>query len=297
MPSATRSPRGSTRPQNIPTENCPLVVATARIGISGWTYAPWRGVFYPKGVRQADELDYASARLNSIEINGSFYSLQRPTSWERWRDATPEGFVFAVKGPRYVTHLLRLRNARAALANFFASGLLTLGPKLGPLLWQLPPRFAFDADAFASFCAGLPTTTAAALEIAREHEERMTGRVALRIDAERPLRHAVEVRDPSWDDPRMLDILRRHGIACVLADTAGRYPVLEHDTAAFRYVRLHGDEELYTSGYDPPALDRWAGRMRPWLAAGQEVFGYFDNDVKVRAPFDAMALAARLAVP
>ncbi|MBI5160252.1 MAG: DUF72 domain-containing protein [Micrococcales bacterium] len=266
----------------------------ARIGISGWTYAPWRGVFYPAGLRHADELAYAATRLSSIELNGSFYSLQRPASWERWRDATPEGFVLAVKGPRYVTHLLRLRGARSALANFFASGVLTLGPKLGPLLWQLPPRFAFDAEAFEAFCAHLPQSTASALELARGHEERMTGRVALRIDEDRPLRHAIEVRDPSWDDPLMLDTLRRHGIACVLADTAGRYPVLDEHTAAFRYLRLHGDEELYTSGYDPPALDGWAERIRPWLAAGQDVYAYFDNDVKVRAPFDAMALAARL---
>ena len=266
----------------------------ALIGISGWTYAPWRGVFYPKGVRQSDELAYASSRLNSIEINGSFYSLQRPTSWERWREATPERFVFAVKGPRYITHLLRLRNSGAALANFFASGILGLGPKLGPLLWQLPPRFAFDPSSFDEFCALLPTTTGAALQLARSHEERMTGRVLLRIEENRPLRHAVEVRDSSWDDPRMLEILRRHRIACVLADTAGRYPVVDADTAEFRYVRLHGDQELYVSGYDPPALDRWAARIRPWLSAGQAAYAYFDNDAKVRAPFDAMALAERL---
>ena len=266
----------------------------ARIGISGWTYAPWRGVFYPKGLRQADELAYAAERLSSIEINGSFYSLQRPTSWERWRDTVPAGFVFAVKGPRYISHMLRLRNAHAALANFFASGVLGLNHRLGPVLWQLPPRFAFDAESFEAFCASLPRTTSEALRLARSHEERMTGRVLLRIDEDRPIRYAVEVRDPSFDDPRMTETLRRHGIACVLADTAGKYPVLDEDTASFRYIRLHGDTELYASGYDDDALDRWAARMRPWMSAGEDVYAYFDNDTKVRSPVDAMGLIARI---
>lgn len=265
-----------------------------RIGISGWTYAPWRGVFYPAGLRHADELGYASERLTSIEINGSFYALQRPTNWQRWRDTVPDDFLFAVKGPRYITHMLRLREPRAALANFLASGVLALGSKLGPLLWQLPPRFAFPPEVFEAFCALLPRTTAEARELARGHEERMTGRVLLEIDEDRPLRHAVEVRDASFDDPRMLESLRRHGIACVLADTAGRYPVLDEDTADFRYVRLHGDTELYTSGYDAPALDRWADRIRPWLASGEDVYAYFDNDAKVRSPVDAMGLIERM---
>lgn len=264
------------------------------VGISGWTYAPWRGVFYPRGLRQADELGYASARLTSIEINGSFYSLHRPTSWERWRDAVPDGFVFSVKGPRYLTHMLRLREPRLPLANFLASGVLALGAKLGPLLWQLPPRFAFDPVVFEAFCALLPLTTGEALHLARSHEQRMDGRTLLAIDDDRPLRHAVEVRDASWADPRMLASLSAHGIACVLADTAGRYPVLDEDTAAFRYLRLHGDTELYTSGYDDDALDRWAARVAPWLARGEDVFVYFDNDAKVRAPVDAMGLIARL---
>lgn len=270
-------------------------MAEARIGISGWVYRPWRGVFYPKGLRQADELAYAAARLNSIEINGSFYSLQRPASWARWRDATPDDFLFAVKGPRYITHLLRLREPRAALANFYASGILGLGDKLGPILWQLPPRFPFDPGLVDAFLELLPATTADAAALARDRDrERMEGREVIDAPVDIPLRYAVEVRDPSWDDPRLREIAARRGVALVLADTAGQFPVIDDDTAGFRYVRLHGDTELYASGYDDAALDRWADRIRGWLAAGRDVYAYFDNDMKVRSPVDAMHLRERL---
>jgi uncharacterized protein YecE (DUF72 family) len=285
------------RPEPIRTPTTPTepVIARARIGISGWVYPPWRGVFYPKGLRQADELAYAADRLTSIEINGSFYALQKPESWRRWRDGVPDDFVFAVKGPRYITHLLRLREPRAALANFFASGVLALGPKLGPVLWQLPPHFAFDPDVFDVFLGMLPRTTGEAVALATERDvERMRGREVLETESDAPLRHAVEVRDARFDDPRMRDALRRRGIAAVLADTAGRYPVIDDDTADFRYVRLHGDTELYASGYDDGALDRWAQRVRGWTAAGEDVYAYFDNDQKVRSPVDAMGLIARV---
>jgi uncharacterized protein YecE (DUF72 family) len=232
-------------------------MAFARIGISGWTYAPWRGVFYPPKLPHRLELEYAAERLDSIEINGSFYSLQRPTSYRMWAERTPDEFVFSVKGGRYVTHILRLRNARGAVANFLASGVLALGPKLGPLLWQLPPTLPFDAEAVDAFLGMLPRTTTEAAAIARE-TTLDEDRTHLAAGEERPLRHAVEVRHPSFDVPDFTALARAHGVAVVLADTAGRYPVIRELTADFAYVRLHGDEELYTSGYTDESLDRWA---------------------------------------
>ena len=267
-----------------------------RIGISGWRYAPWRGVFYPKGLAQRRELEFASRALATIEINGSFYSLQRPESWQAWHDETPDGFVFAVKGPRYITHLKRLRDIGKPLANFFASGVLLLRAKLGPFLWQFPPNFRFDLAKFDAFFAQLPRTSGEALAIARRRDPRMHGRSALRIDADRPLRHAVEIRHESFADPAFVALLRRHGLALVVADTAGKWPLLEHVTADFMYLRLHGDEELYVSGYAPKALDRWAAKIARWRERG-DVYCYFDNDVKVHAPFDAIALARRLDAP
>lgn len=267
-----------------------------RIGMSGWRYAPWRGVFYPKGLRQADELAYASSHVTSIEINGSFYSLQRPSSWRAWVEQTPDDFVFSVKAPRYITHLLQLREPATAIANFLASGVLGLGPKLGPVLWQLPPRLEFDADRVEAFLAMLPQTTAAALELARGHDSRMTDRTILEIDADRPLRHAIEPRHDSFHDPRFFELLRRYGVACVLADAAADWVTLDVDIerAGLRYARLHGGTELYASGYHDPELDRWAERVRAWTAAGHDAYVYFDNDAKVRAPVDAMGLIRRL---
>ncbi|HEV7812821.1 MAG TPA: DUF72 domain-containing protein [Leifsonia sp.] len=269
-------------------------MAVARVGISGWTYAPWRGTFYPKGLVHRDELAFAAARLDSIEINGSFYSLQRPSSYKRWAEETRDDFVFAVKGGRYITHILRLRNTRGALANFFASGVLALGPKLGPLLWQLPPTLQFDEEAVAAFLASLPRTTAEAAELAAE-STLDKDRKFLEAGDDRRLRHAVEVRHPSFDNDAFVKFARDQGVAIVVADTAGRYPVIREATTDFMYVRLHGDEELYTSGYTPEALDSWAEDMRGWLDEGLDVYAYFDNDVKVRSPYDAMALRERLA--
>jgi uncharacterized protein YecE (DUF72 family) len=269
-------------------------MAQARVGISGWVYAPWRGVFYPKGLRQADELAYASSHVTSIEINSSFYGLPRPASWARWRDSTAEGFVFSVKGPRLITHLRRLREVRLPLANFLASGVLALGDRLGPVLWQLPANLHYDPGIVEDFLALLPRTTGQALELARSREDLMAGREHLRIDADRPMRHAIEPRSQSFETAQFREQLTRHGVAAVLGDNEGRWPRLDWGTADFAYARLHGDEELYTSGYDDPALDRWAEWTRDHLTAGRDVFVYFDNDAKVRAPVDAMALIGRL---
>jgi uncharacterized protein YecE (DUF72 family) len=267
------------------------MTASAYIGISGWRYPPWRHVFYPDGLPQREELRYAAEHLSSIEINGSFYSLQRPSSFERWRDETPADFVFSVKGGRFITHMLALRNARTALANFFASGILALGPKLGPVLWQLPERLQFDATQLDEFLALLPRTTAEAVALTADHDHRVDGRMFTAIDESRPLRHALEVRSPSFVTPRATEILEQHGVALVVADTAGRWPHLRELTADFVYVRLHGAEELYSSGYTDAALATWADDIRAWLATGRDVYAYFDNDMKVHAPFDAMRLA------
>jgi uncharacterized protein YecE (DUF72 family) len=282
------------------------------IGISGWRYPPWRGVFYPTGLAQRRELEYASRSVASIEVNGSFYALQRPSSYEQWRAQTPDGFVFSVKGPRFVTHLKKLAGVEVPLANFFASGVLALGDRLGPFLWQLPPTLGFDADRLAAFFELLPRTTRAAAQLATHHDQRLDGRAFTTTDADRPLRHALEVRHASFETVEFVQLLRDNEIALVCADTAGKWPELDDVTSDFVYARLHGDQELYVSGYDDAALDRWAARIRTWALGGtptdgrtlgppapvreREVFVYLDNDVKVRAPFDAIALAQRLGV-
>ena len=269
-------------------------VNRALVGVSGWTYPPWRGDFYPKGLPQRRELEYAASQLTSIEINGSFYSLQRPTSYAAWASQTPEDFVFAVKGGRYLTHMLKLANVETALANFFASGVLALGHRLGPILWQLPETFRFDEARLAAFFDRLPRTTASAAEIATGHDEKVPSDRALTTAAvDVPIRHALEFRSATFDTPAARDLLAEHRIATVFADTAGRWPRVDWDTADFRYVRLHGDLELYTSGYTGSALDEWAGRVRGWLGDG-DVHCYFDNDAKGYAPHDALGLLDRL---
>jgi uncharacterized protein YecE (DUF72 family) len=285
------------------------MTSRAWIGISGWRYAPWRGEFYPPGLPERQELAYAAARFPTIELNGSFYSLQRPEYYARWYEQVPDEFLFAVKGSRYITHMLRLRGVEKALANFFASGVLALEDKLGPLLWQLPPTLKLD-DRLEPFLASLPRTTKDAAKLARGHDERVKGRSYLRTARDRPLRHALEVRHASFATAELVALLRKHGVALVVADTAGRWPFLEDVTAEFVYVRLHGDVELYRSGYTDAALERWAARVRAWRdgrklsgtkllapagrARRRDVYVYFDNDVKVHAPFDALSLAAKV---
>ena len=267
-----------------------------KVGISGWSYRAWRGDFYPQGLRQRDELAYAAERLGTIEVNGSFYSLQRPTSYAAWRDAVPDGVELAVKGGRFITHMKKLRDVEAPLANFFASGVLALGDKLGPVLWQLPERLAFDADRMAGFFDLLPRTAAEAAALAAEHDDKLADDRALTTvtgDPDRRIRHVLEFRHRSVCEPESIDLLQRHGIGCVVADTAGRWPQAEAVTSDVVYVRLHGDTELYTSGYSPAALDRWAERCRDW-AEQADVYVYFDNDARGHAPHDAVALQERL---
>jgi uncharacterized protein YecE (DUF72 family) len=281
--------------------------AHAFVGISGWTYAPWRGVFYPSDLVQREELAYASRHVHSIEINGTFYSLHTPKSYAKWAAATPDGFVFAVKGPRLITHLQRLKDAAAPLANFFASGVLRLGEKLGPFLWQLPPSFRYDRETLAAFLGQLPPNVRAAVALARHHDGNVKN-VWFDAAADRPLRHALEVRHESFRNAECIELLRAYGVALVVADTAGRWPLIEDVTADFVYVRLHGDAELYVSGYSETALAEWAEKIRIWACGqnpsqtkltapaappqpgGRDVYVYFDNDVKTHAPFDAMKL-------
>ena len=265
-----------------------------RIGISGWRYEPWRGIWYPEGWPQRRELEFCARHFPSVEINGSFYSLQRPEYYDDWYHATPPGLVFAVKGSRYITHLLRLKNIDRALANFFASGIFNLRDKLGPFLWQFPPQFRYDRERFAAFFSLLPRSTEEALSIARRRDFRLTGRARLAIDADRPLRHAVEIRHPSFMNDEFLSLLEKHQVGLVVADTAGKWPKLFHVTANFVYVRLHGDVKIYTSGYSDRALASWARRIRDWDRDGRDVYVYFDNDVKVKAPFDALSLMRKL---
>jgi uncharacterized protein YecE (DUF72 family) len=282
------------------------------IGISGWRYEPWRGVFYPPGLAQARELDYAARALPTIEINGSFYSLQRPSSYAAWYAAAPPGFVFAVKGNRFLTHMLKLRGIEKPLANVLASGVFALRDKLGPFLWQFPPQLRFAPDKIEHFLSLLPQDTGQALALARGHDERMDGRALLEIDAVRPLRHAVEIRHQSFADAAFIALLRKYNVALVVADSAGKWPDWEDVTADFVYIRLHGEHELYASGYEDATLERWAQRIRLWSEGKQpadarlvssvappkrksrDVYCYFDNDIKVRAPFDAQRLMALL---
>lgn len=282
-----------------------------RIGISGWTYPSWRGTFYPPDLPRTRELAYASRIFNSIEINGTFYSLKTPENFRHWRDATPGDFVFALKGSRYITHMLKLGDVEQPLATFFAQGVLALGRKLGPILWQLPPTQKFDEDKIERFLASLPRDTAAAARLARRRNRRiLTGRALLEPEAETPIRHALEVRHESFEDRRFITLLRRQGVALVVSD-APEWPRFEDVTSDFVYLRLHGAKELYASGYDARALDFWAGRVRRWGAGkesprvrrlgpparprqARDIYLYFDNDAKVRAPADAKSLARRL---
>jgi uncharacterized protein YecE (DUF72 family) len=282
-----------------------------RIGISGWRYVPWRGSFYPEKLTQKNELGYTSGIFRSIEINGTFYSLQRPENFATWAAETPADFVFSVKGPRFITHIRRLREAEGPLANFFASGILRLGAKLGPILWQLPPNFLFDAKRIEDFFKLLPHDSESAARIAKRHDKWMSGRSWMKVDENRAIRHAMEIRHASFVAPQFVELLREHQVALVCADTP-EWPRKMDVTSDFLYLRLHGSEQLYASGYDPPALDAWAARIAAWVQGGEpadaerivdsaakklparDVWVYFDNDMKVKAPVNARELMARM---
>jgi uncharacterized protein YecE (DUF72 family) len=281
-----------------------------RIGLSGWTYKSWRGRFYPEGLPHKRELAHIGSIFPTVEINGTFYSMQRPDAFGRWAELTPDDFVFSVKGPRFLTHMKRLNDPVAPLGNFVASGVLRLGRKLGPVLWQLPPNFHFNHDKLDAFFRLLPRDTHAAAACGRRHDQRLKARAWLRTGPRRQrLRHALEVRHKSFCDPEFIELLRRHDIALVCADTV-EWPLLMDLTSDFVYCRLHGSRELYRSGYGAAELGRWAKRIRAWRdgkamrdgtfvgtpakAMPRDVYVYFDNTDKLMAPRDARALMRRL---
>jgi uncharacterized protein YecE (DUF72 family) len=281
-----------------------------RVGLSGWTYKSWRGRFYPQGLPHKRELAHIGSIFPTVEINGTFYSMQRPESFGRWAELTPDDFVFSVKGPRFLTHMKRLNDPVAPLGNFVASGILRLGRKLGPVLWQLPPNFHFNPDKLDAFFRLLPRDTHAAAACGRRHDQRLKGRAWLRTGPRRQkLRHALEVRHKSFCVPDFIDLLRRHDIALVCADTV-EWPLLMDLTSDFVYCRLHGSRELYRSGYSAAELGRWAKRIRAWRdgkamrdgtfvaepakAMPRDVYVYFDNTDKLMAPRDARVLMRRL---
>ena len=255
------------------------------VGIGGWTFAPWRGPFYPPGLAQAKELAYAAGRLTAIEINGTFYRTQTPASFAKWRSEVPDRFVFAVKAPRVATHRTALADSEPSIARFLNSGLLELGDRLGPILWQFPPTRRFDAEAFATFLALLPAT----------HEG-----VALR--------HVVEARHESFSVPEWFTLLRKHGVAAAIVESS-KHGLFGDLTAPFAYLRLQGNSEAEPEGYASAALDQWAQRVRGWAAgdvvddlprvtpaaatAPRECFVFFISGDKVRAPDAAQAFIAR----
>jgi uncharacterized protein YecE (DUF72 family) len=257
-----------------------------RVGIGGWTFEPWRGAFYPKGLAQTRELEYASGKVTSIEINGTFYRTQKPSTFRQWRDQTPDGFVFSVKAPRYATHRRVLAEAGESIGRFIESGLTELGDKLGPILWQLMPTAKFDAADLAAFLKLLPA----------KHDGRA-------------LRHVLEVRHESFAQAAFVKLLRDHNVAAVAVDS-DKHAAIHDVTADFVYLRLERTAEKEPTGYPPAAMAAWAGRLKAW-AAGQEpadavrhgaaaspkprdVFAYFISGAKVRNPAAAMAMLERL---
>jgi uncharacterized protein YecE (DUF72 family) len=243
-----------------------------RVGIGGWVFPPWRGVFYPPGLPQARELAHASRQVTAIEVNGTFYGSQKPASFRRWYEETPEDFVFSLKGPRFVTHRSDLAMAGASIDRFFTTGVLELREKLGPVLWQFAPRMPFDEAGFGAFLEVLP----------RQLEGRL-------------IRHVVEVRHSSFAAPTFTELLHRHRVAVAMVDDKN-YPAIEAATGDFVYARLRRCVEDEPTGYGAGALDDWAERFRRQSAErGCDCFVYFINGAKIRAPAAAHALLQRLA--
>lgn len=240
--------------------------AQIRIGIGGWTYPPWRGVFYPEKLAQKKELEYASHALSAIEINGTFYGRQSAKSWENWEKTVPEGFQFTLKASRFCVTRTKLAEGRQSVDNFFAQGLGVLGPKLGPILWQFASRRKFDADDIARFIDLLP--------------EKLDGLT---------LRHAIEPRHESFRDDNFFELCRARNVAVVLEDSDD-YPIIEADTADFAYARLQRMSEDVITGYDDAALDGFAKRAREWVKGGRDAYIFMINGAKVRAPAAALAL-------
>jgi uncharacterized protein YecE (DUF72 family) len=241
-----------------------------RAGIGGWTYEPWRGNFYPQGLPHARELEFASRKLTTIEINGTFYRTQKPDTFRKWGDETPDGFVFSLKAPRYAVNKRVLAEAGPSIEAFVKSGIAELGDKLGPVLWQFAPTKKFDASDFGAFLALLPSEVKG-----------------------RPLRHALEVRHESFKAPQFFELAQKAGAAIVLADS-DEYPCIAQETAGFTYARLMKSREEEPAGYAPAELSGWMERARKWSAGGRDAFVYFINGAKERAPAAAQAFQAMM---
>lgn len=266
-----------------------------RIGISGWTFPAWRGTFYPKGLVQKRELEFASRALTSIEVNGTFYSLQKPDTFRAWRDQTPADFMFAVKAPQYITHIRRLKECEEPLANFFASGLLTLGRKLGPILWQFPPNVTWKDDRFEKFLKLLPTDSKSASKLAKQHGKKVEGRSVIKADESFVVRHAMEFRHPSFAVPEFRALLKAHGVAYVASHASEKSVYLDEPTADFQYLRLHGEGEKFKKGYRPTDLKAFATQVLDW-AQRRDVFVYFSTEAKQYSPAGAQSLSTLLQV-
>ena len=282
-------------------------MASIRVGTAGWVYEPWRGTFYPQGLKQKEELSFAGRALTAIELNGTFYSNQKPESFQAWASQVPDDFVFPVKGHQRVTHILRLKNAKTAVANFLASGVLSLGARLGPLVWQLPPNMKFDAERLETFLAMLPRDPDAAARLASEHDDALKSAPFTSTTGISAIRHAIEARHESFADPAFIALLRQYGVAMVIADTAD-WP--HQDLSAdFVYARLQGPPTA--PSYSAADLDDWAARFRHFAAGGQpeaaaclappgpagaprDVFAFFVSNDKEHAPHNAMAIIDRI---
>ena len=269
-------------------------IGRAFVGTSGWKKPQWRGDFYPKGLIQRRELEFASRQLTSLEINSTFHGLQRPSTFVGWRTETPDGFVFAVKGYEVVTRTAFFPTARAHLADFFASGVLELREKLGPFLWQLPEKSKFKADSVERFLSLLPQSTDEAAKLAAQSESAV-GDIGFLPG--RPLRHAIEVRDASYLDPEFAALLTAHNAAVVLTNGPDA-PDFSHPTSDFVYLRLSSGEDHFADGYDDAALDDWAARIVVWIDGPptRDVFVYFKNPAGVlpHTPHNATRLISRL---
>lgn len=280
-----------------------------RIGISGWQYADWQDRFYPSELRQKERLGYLAGQFPTVEINGTFYSLKKPQHFRNYYEQTPRDFRFAVKGGRFITHMKRLSDVRIPLANHFASGVLELKEKLGPHLWQFPGDFKFDIGRLERFLELLPRDLDAATRLAGEHDDRLPGEPFTGSGGKQRVRHALEVRHPSFLCEDFIRLLHDSGVALVFSHSNKRWPYVEDITAGFVYVRLHGPGKLYASRYDSTALSYWADRVRCWHAGEQpadaktvstrkspprksrDVYVYFDNTDKVHAPDNARRMA------
>ncbi|MGE4232888.1 MAG: DUF72 domain-containing protein [Bacteriovoracia bacterium] len=280
------------------------------IGMSGWTFPGWRKKFYPKDLVQKKELFYASRQLNSLEINGTFYGLQKPATFQNWFDETPDDFVFSVKATQYITHVHRLKEVLEPLATFLGSGLLCLKNKLGPILWQFPPNFTLKDDRVEKFLKILPRDSKSAAKLAKKHGYKIEGKYFYDVKEDFPIRHAFEFRHKSYyESPHFLELLRHHNAAFVLTHSSGLY--IENITADFIYARMGGEGKEYSKGYPDKTLNWWYKRLRTWEKGKQpkdailvgeqkkikkitDTFIYFGTEKKVFAPQDALNLSKKL---